>query len=542
MQQKLKHKFTLILCILMLVSNNLPIKAQNYLNSTQQQSSKESHKSHKSHNSGRLLTSSTTLITKDIQSAMDRISANSLRGHLSFIASDLLEGRDTPSPGLDIAAEYIAAQFRRSGLESITKNSYYQISEQLFVEPLAGEPLTLKYLDQSFTSSDYQVSVINYFNRKIQINDAEIVVLSDSDIAKSTVPSNLENKVLLIPANAEINFNLVLKIAKSKALVCIRSGVKNPTDETNKSINKILKSARPITSDEKESGQSNTPIVNVEDPQILETFEKIKNNSSKATVSLNIPAPREKKITLKNVVGLLHGSDPVLKDTYVILSAHYDHLGVNNSEGDTIFNGANDDASGTSSVIEIADTLSKLKERPKRSILFITFFGEEKGLHGSEFYVKHPLVPLEKTVANINLEQLGRTDGDGKTLKDSLSMTGFDFTDLGTQFKRAGELTGVKAYKDEQYSDLFFGQSDNASFAELGIPSSTICVAYTFSDYHKVGDEADKIDYENMAKITKNIALGLIMVANNLSAPTWNEAISSTQNYVEAWKKLQGKN
>lgn len=488
-------------------------------------------------------TALTALVTPDMQAAIDRISTNSLQGHLSFIASDLLEGRDTPSTGLEIAAEYIAAQFRRSGLETITPNGYFQTADWIWAEPLTGEALTIRHQDKSVSTNSYDVSIFSYFDRDIKINNAEIVVLSDENIAKSTIPDNLENKVVLIPANSRLTFNLIVKISQSKALLCIRAIKRTPQEQANFKASRGAKPGRLIHEEEKQEAKSTTPSIFIDDTKVLEILDSLKTSNSTATISINFPAPKEKKLKLKNVVGLLRGSDPVLKDTYVILSAHYDHLGVSEaSTGDSIFNGANDNASGTVSLIEIADTLAKLKERPKRSILFMTFFGEEKGLYGSNYYVEHPLVPLEKTVANINLEQLGRTDSNDGLKKDSLSMTGFDFTDLNTYFKAAGEITGIKTYKDEQYSDLFFGASDNVEFAKAGIPSSTVCVAYTFPNYHKVEDNPDKIDYENMAKVDKNIALALIMAANSPTTPKWNEGSSPRiAEYVEAWKKLQAK-
>src|SRR6185295_12174145 len=129
--------------------------------------------------------------------------------------------------------------------------------------------------------------------------------------------------------------------------------------------------------------------------------------------TLKLPAPVEKPVKVRNVIGLLRGSDPVLKDTYVLVTAHYDHLGMQaGNSGDNIFNGANDDGSGTVSVIELAAALTTLKERPKRSLIFMTFFGEEKGLRGSRYYGRHPVFPIEQTVADMNLEQVGRTDSD----------------------------------------------------------------------------------------------------------------------------------
>jgi Zn-dependent M28 family amino/carboxypeptidase len=244
-------------------------------------------------------------------------------------------------------------------------------------------------------------------------------------------------------------------------------------------------------------------------------------------------------VKLRNVVGLLPGSDPELKDSYVIVSAHYDHIGVRSQgEGDRINNGANDDGSGTVSVIELASALASLKQKPKRSVVFITWFGEEKGLQGSRYYARHPIFPLEKTVAMVNLEQLGRTDDiEGKRL-NSATLTGFDFTDLGPIFHAAGEKTGVDVYKNEKNSDAFFSRSDNQAMADAGIPAHTLCVAFDYPDYHKPGDHWEKIDYVNLTKVDRTIALALLTIADNAEPPKWNESNPKTGKYVKAWKAL----
>ena len=133
-----------------------------------------------------------------------------------------------------------------------------------------------------------------------------------------------------------------------------------------------------------------------------------------------------KPIKLRNVVGLLRGSDPALKDTYVLVTGHYDHIGMSGNCEDRIYNGANDDGSGTVSVVELASALTTLKERPKRSLVFMTVFGEEKGLLGSRYYGRHPIFPIEKTIADINLEQVGRTDSTEGPQIANASMTGFN--------------------------------------------------------------------------------------------------------------------
>ncbi|MEP7273498.1 MAG: M28 family peptidase, partial [Acidobacteriota bacterium] len=249
----------------------------------------------------------------------------------------------------------------------------------------------------------------------------------------------------------------------------------------------------------------------------------------------------ERELKLKNVIGLLRGADPILKETYVLVTAHYDHLGVRPElEGDKIFNGANDDGSGTVSVIEIAAALSRLKTRPKRSLVFMTVFGEERGLLGSRYYGRHPIFPLVKTIADINLEQVGRTDSSEGSQVNRASMTGFDFSDIGPIFERAGKLTGIEVYKHPENSDAFFGRSDNQALADAGIPAHTLCVAFVYPDYHQPGDHWDKVDFVNLARTDRMVALGLWMMGNADLEPKWNEANPKAARYVEAWKKLQG--
>jgi Zn-dependent M28 family amino/carboxypeptidase len=258
------------------------------------------------------------------------------------------------------------------------------------------------------------------------------------------------------------------------------------------------------------------------------------DSAASPTISLHIAAPKAQPVKLRNVVGLLRGSDPELKDTYLLVTGHYDHLGTrDNGTPDHIYNGANDDASGTSSVIEIANALSGLP-RPKRSILFMTVFGEELGDLGSQYYAKHPIFPLAKTIVDLNLEQLGRTDDTEGPRVGALTFTGFDYTDLPAFFARAAELTGVKATKHPTNSDSFFRRSDNAAFADAGVPSTTIAVAFDFPDYHKPSDEWLKLDYDNMAKVDRTIALVMIDIANNATAPQWDAANPKTAQFVKA--------
>src|SRR5687767_9363300 len=150
-------------------------------------------------------------------------------------------------------------------------------------------------------------------------------------------------------------------------------------------------------------GAQTAPLVVVHGAEAARFYDSLPAGEVSATLDARVPAAQETPVKLRNVAGILRGSDPALKDTYVIVSAHYDHTGVregcDRAKEDCVFNGANDDGSGTVGVIELASALSKLKPRPRRSILFLTFFGEELGLVGSRFYGRQPVAPLAKTVA-----------------------------------------------------------------------------------------------------------------------------------------------
>jgi Zn-dependent M28 family amino/carboxypeptidase len=280
------------------------------------------------------------------------------------------------------------------------------------------------------------------------------------------------------------------------------------------------------------------PVLVVWDEVVRTALGSGKAGPVEASVSVHIPPPVTTLVKLRNVVGVLRGSDPALRDTYVLVTAHYDHLGAapgqcRAANGDTICNGANDDGSGTASVIEVANALAALPIRPKRSIVFMTFFGEELGLVGSRYYGAHPIFPLAKTVADLNLEQLGRTDVDGGSSVGLVNVTGFDFSTLTDAVVKAGSETGLQVVKNAQLNERYFAQSDNQALADAGVPAHTLSVGYVFPDYHQPGDEWQKLDYSNLALVDRTVALAVYAVADSTEAPQWKD-LPQTQRYIKA--------
>ncbi|MFY9556801.1 MAG: M28 family peptidase [Blastocatellia bacterium] len=489
-------------------------------------------------------------ITPGIQTLLDRITADSLRGHLSFIASDALGGRNTPSPGLDIAAEYIAAQFRRSGLEAVGDDGYFQTATFLLAEtPMSGFELTIKSGSETLRLGKDHLS----FNIGKELNISAPLLkvdYADAAVIAALKPEQVEGKVVITeipdsrraeePRRLEMFFARNAFLEKMSALkaALVISIDRVSTQGSGGGQGRLI-------DPENRRAFAQPPgalVITVHDPKVVKLYDAMKPGLTSVELSIRLPAQVERPVRLRNVIGLLRGSDPELKDTYVLLTAHHDHIGTRPElAGDNIFNGANDDGSGTVSVIELASALSTLKQRPKRSIVFMTFFGEERGLLGSRYYGRHPVFPIAKTVADINLEQVGRTDTSEGPQVGTASLTGFDFSDVGMIMETAGKSTGITVYKHEQNSDSFFSRSDNQALADQGVPAHTLCTAFVYPDYHGAGDHWDKIDYANMEKVDRMIAVSLLLIANNPQAPKWNEANPKTARYVKAWNDHHGK-
>jgi hypothetical protein len=482
-------------------------------------------------------------MTPETRAALAHITAANLRGDLSFLASDEMQGRNTPSHELDIAAEFIASQFRRAGLQPAGDDGFFQSAKWVLADyPTSG-------IEMSFQDGE----------RAIPIDAAKIAVQPISKLDLARIPTwkvdldhldqlTLEQTqgkalIVIVPPNpskaapvqmlqlqhALGRFHVAAPSLKPALVVTFMSGRAGGMRRPRRLVDPLA--------------PAGPPAVSVYgDPAVLATFTAMKSGPSSLTVSLRAPAQTTTPVTLRNVIAMLPGSDPVLKDSYVLVTAHYDHLGVKPAgDGDRIFNGANDDGSGTVSVIAIGQALATLPRHPKRTIVFLTFFGEEKGEIGSQFYTRNPVFPIEKTVADVNLEQVGRTDSSEGPQIANLTFSGFDYSTLVPFFVAAGRETGVTVYKHEINSDTFFSRSDNQPLADVGIPAHTVCVAYKYPDYHSVGDEWQKIDYDNMAKVDRALALGLIRVADSPTPPTWVESNPKAADYVKAWKARRAK-
>lgn len=238
----------------------------------------------------------------------------------------------------------------------------------------------------------------------------------------------------------------------------------------------------------------------------------------------------------QNVIGIIEGTDPDLKDEYIIYSAHYDHVGTQkpNIENDSIYNGARDNAVGTTTVLSMAKNLAKYPT--KRSALFILFTGEEKGLLGSRYYVENPVLPLKQMVYCFNSDNAGYNDTSVATI------VGLSRTTVSQHIIASAAEFDIKAIDTPSGAESLFDRSDNVSFAKKGIPAPTFSLGFTsFSGdvlkyYHQPADEANSLDYDYLLKFFQSYVLAGRKIANDPKTPFWVEG----DKYEAAGKVLYG--
>ncbi|MFN3728610.1 MAG: M20/M25/M40 family metallo-hydrolase [Fimbriimonadaceae bacterium] len=480
--------------------------------------------------------------SNDYSTAAASIKAPELRADVEFLASDTLQGRATPSKGLDLAADYIAADFKKAGLRPLSDGTYFQVAQwkQQF-RKVDDQRLTFRSGGQSWEVRGAEIGVSAHFSGASGTLDSKpIRHIAFSELARATAESlgPAKDHVLVVaPPEPDLTEGRVLVQAMGRAgTVALEAGVSGVLflDPANQVGNYDGRDGGGPTAPN--TGSRAIPVLTLLNRQVAEAIARAEGGE----ISWSMPESAVRDVPVRNVIGVLPGSDEALSQTYVLLTAHYDHLGVRPGFGDRIYNGANDNASGVAGVMAIARALGALTVRPKRSIMFIAWFGEERGLQGANYFVRNPVVPLENIIGMVNLEQIGRTDDSEMPKVKQFEVTGFDLSDLTDSLVAGGETAGIRVLKHPRNSDAYFGASDNAALARAGIPAHTVSVAYSFPDYHAPGDHADKLDYDNMALVTRAILMGVAHLADRPNAPKWNEDNPRAQNFIEAAKKLRG--
>jgi hypothetical protein len=438
-----------------------------------------------------------------------------------------MEGRGTGMPGSEKAAILIAGEFRKIGLQPVSDNSYYQNIP--FVRVALDTRTSMSVEGRTLTLwRDYSVA-INTAARDLTGEHGVIYggLVTDTTFAPS--PASLAGKIVLLHSPPGAGGARGAGRGNAGAFAGGRGGRGGVAGAARFS----QAAAIFVLSADSLSGRAGgaalgpppaatagaaPPTISVS-RQTAELLlgaapESLAPGATGRVARANILFNRANAPT-RNVVGILRGTDPALRDEYILVDAHYDHVGIGTPvNGDSIFNGADDDASGTVAVIEIARALAKAP--PKRSVLFIATTGEERGLIGTNYFIANPLVPLAQIVANFEIEMIGRPDslvgGPGKGW-----LTGYERSTMGESLAKAG----IPVVIDPRPEQSFFTRSDNIAFARMGIVAHTYSSFNLHTDYHRPSDEVDKVDFPHMTALI-NASIRAVDFLANGPRQTWH--------------------
>ncbi len=469
------------------------------------------------------------------------ITAADLKGHLSILASDEYEGRETGEKGNELAASYIANEFKKMGLPAIgLENSYFQ---KVAFNKTKWEKNALSVNDKEYKHLWDYLCFATLNEHMPFYTPEEVVFLGygiDDPKYSDYKGNNLKGKAILINEGEPFTKNGISRITGS-----------NDVSEWSQDIYKKLKVAQEhgvkfvfvISSEiQKFLGENRkflvSPSLELGDGQHRSAFANHayisstiardmigkKSKKVKRWRKRNLKKGKAKDIKLSpkveftlaknidliagnNVLGYIEGTDK--KDELIVVSGHYDHLG---KRGTDIYNGADDNGSGTSTVLEIAEALAEAKamgRSPRRSVLCLLVTGEEKGLLGSNYYSEAPLFPLENTVANVNIDMVGRVDKKYENNPNYVYVIGSDR--LSTDLHKINENVNQKytqltldyQYNDEKDPNRYYFRSDHYNFARKGIPAIFFFNG-THEDYHMITDTEEKINYQKMEKIGRH--------------------------------------
>ncbi|MBI3586658.1 MAG: M28 family peptidase [Ignavibacteriales bacterium] len=479
-------------------------------------------------------------IEKDARIGYESITASDMSAHLHFLASPELEGRETTFRGQKVAARYIASVFQKLSLKPIgDSGSYFQHFDLEAMKISSDSKISMITPQRTKTFSirkDFLTSVardttltapvvfLGYMDAKLDSSveaamKGKIVMVfsakrtpqrdtSATPNRRAALPRQFPGSLATFAITDEQGSNSIENLSAQFSVQMDKGVIRMPGGAPRRGFMfSLVYYITPQMADEmlKTSHRSFSEIKTAVAKDTL--FRPLALDSM--SVRIESKTSRELKQS-ENVIGLLEGRDPKLKDEIVIFTGHYDHLGITNDG--TIYYGADDDGTGTTTVLELAEAFATNPVKPKRSVVFMTVTGEEKGLLGSEYYTSHPIIPLTKTIANLNTDMVGRVDKkheDAKTV-DYTYVIGSDkiSTELDSILRVANKegehLELDYTFNDDKDPNQFYRRSDHFNFAKNGVP-----IIFFFTgvhpDYHRPTDTVDKILFDRMAKIGKLI-------------------------------------
>lgn len=462
------------------------------------------------------------------------ISQQDIEFDIYFLASDEFLGRDTGTQELKIASRYIATHFQTKGVQKPEGyDSYYQDVPLRRITPPEQINLTI---GQSSYHKDTDLIALNTvrdsLNAPVVLLDyATQEELQEHDVEGAIVFSGVGLPGQTSPQQFFTSSSQKMEWVRDAGGIALVELYSNKQFPWQMLVNFL--SGEQIVLDKDEEEEIPVLWMNATDESVRKKMAEV----SGLQAVLNITGAQPERFVSRNVIGIIEGSDPELKNEYVLLGAHYDHTGVvpDQTEGNFIYNGARDNAVGMAGILAAATYLSE--NRPDRSVIFATWTAEEVGLLGSGYYADNPAVPLEETIYQLNIDGAGYND----TTK--VTVIGLGRTEADDELKNAASTFGLEAIADPAPEQNLFDRSDNVHFARNGIPAPTYSMGLTAFDeeiqkyYHQVTDEPDTINYEYVTRYIRSFVKAAQDIANRDEAPFWLPG----DVYEEAGKELYGR-
>lgn len=478
-----------------------------------------------------------------VQAAAASITPEDVRHRIGVLAHDSMAGRNTPSREIEVTAQYVAREFARLGLRPGGDAGTFIQRYPLAWTQLDVERSGIRVTGGPTWRFDADLTRRNGFTPAEGITAPVVVVSGQPESPEQLGDLGLDGAIafVVVPMTAQGGFHpsagLLLQALSSydtKAFVLI---MRTPEQAWQAALQQQM--ARNISPAWGE--RVSVPILDVRDqtagPLLAAHGFDLAQARAAGGPAMATPLPdleltltvvdrAIEQVSAPNTVGIFEGSDPERKNEYIVFSAHMDHVGragqpaasCRAAGADSVCNGADDDASGTAAILELAEAYAMLDPRPKRSLIFLTVSGEEKGLWGSDYFAGQPPVPLEQLVANINIDMIGRN------WTDTVVVIGKEHSDLGETLNRVNaehpELN-MTAIDDIWPEERFYFRSDHYNFARRGVPALFFFTG-VHEDYHRPTDHVEKIDAEKQSRIVKLVFYLGLDLANAGDAPQWN--------------------
>lgn len=435
------------------------------------------------------------------QASVATITAEAITRDISVLADDSLRGRPTPSRELDAAAAYVARELERAGVRPLPGHDLVTSWPLINVSPIlagitlrVGSPGRGTWLRYGSEFALMPGGPTPVTGRLVPVTD-----LTDTARIRDHIPVlRLGSGGWSGPAHAAMT---AARKAKARALVL------------------VLDPAQPVGPVAQLGATMNHAATGV--PTVLVAPA----TAARLTGELTLTVPEHvDTAAAPYVLGVVPGSDPQLRAEYVILTAHLDHLGVGTPDerGDSIYNGADDNASGVAGVLAAARAIAPLRPAPRRSVLFLVVSGEEIGIRGSDYFTQHSPVRLDRIVADINLDGIGRT-----WQADTVSAEGSAFSSLGGAVRSAAREhpdLGLTVVDDQWPDRSYFSTSDQIWFARRGVPSIFLSTSGPDAHYHRPSDETSTIEAEFTARIARLATWTALRIADDPARPRWVES------------------